>query len=121
MLRLCSTSLSRQQILKENGIAFTQCDNGFDEETLELSNPRSFVYTAAICKHKKALETYGLELPLLVVDSVIECANTLQRKPKNQKEAEKFLQMQNGNSIHILSCCILHSSKFYLINLSKTS
>ncbi|MCI7765355.1 MULTISPECIES: septum formation inhibitor Maf [Helicobacter] len=121
MLRLCSTSLSRQQILKENEITFIQCDNGFDEETLELSSPRSFVYTAAVCKYKKALETYGLELPLLVVDSVIECANTLQRKPKNQKEAKEFLQMQSGSSIHILSCCILHSNKFYFINLGKTT
>ncbi len=121
MLRLCSTSLSRGQILKNHKITFIQCDNGLDEEKLQSSNPQSCVYHAARRKHKKALQTYGLELPLLVVDSVIECANTLQRKPKNQKEAQTFLQAQSGNSIHILSCCILHSQRFYFVHLGKTS
>lgn len=121
MLRLCSTSLSRAQILKDNKIAFIQCDNGFDEEKLESSSPKSFVYNAALGKHKKAFQTYGLELPLLVVDSVIECAGSLQRKPKNQQEAQAFLQAQSENSIHILSCCILHSQRFYFVHLGKTS
>lgn len=67
MLRLCSASKSRKQILEAHRIPFVQCDNGFDEEQLPLDKPKSFVYQAALGKHKSALDLYGLESPLLKI------------------------------------------------------
>lgn len=120
MLRLCSSSLSRQQILKEHKIPFIQCDNNFDEETLTHTNPKNFVYNATLKKYKNALHSYGLEMPLLVADTVIDCMGNLQRKAKNKDEARLFLHAQSGNSIEILTCMILHSRDFYFLNLSQT-
>ncbi|MCH5323181.1 MAG: septum formation inhibitor Maf [Helicobacter sp.] len=120
MLRLCSTSKVRSKLLSEQNIPFIQSDNGFDEEQISSKNPISFVYQATLGKHQKALETYGLEIPLLIVDTAIECQGCLQRKAKNIKEARIMLQKQSGNTIKILTCMILHSHKSYLLDLSQT-
>ncbi|WP_297811438.1 septum formation inhibitor Maf [uncultured Helicobacter sp.] len=120
MLRLCSTSIVRKQILKAHKIPFIQCDNGFDEEQLPLDKPKNFVYQAALGKHKSALMLYGLESPLLIVDSVIDCGGILQRKAKNEAEAREFLEAQNGKTFKILTCAILHCSKFFYVDLSQT-
>lgn len=120
VIRLCSSSLSRKLILSAYQIPFIQCDNNFNEESLSLTTPKSFVYQAALGKHKAALQTYGLEIPLLVVDSVVECKNKLQRKAKTQEEARSFLSAQSNASINILTCMILHSQDFYFLNLSQT-
>lgn len=121
MLRLCSTSIVRKQILEEYGIPFIQCDNGFDEEQLPLDKPESFVYQATLGKHKSALSLYGLDLPLLIVDSVIDCQGILQRKAKNKAEACKFLESQSGKTLKILTCSILHCRRFFYMDLSQTS
>ena len=120
MLRLCSASKSRKQILEAHRIPFVQCDNGFDEEQLPLDKPKSFVYQAALGKHKSALDLYGLESPLLIVDSVIDCGGVLQRKAKNKAEASVFLESQNGKSLTILTCAILHCEQFFYMDLSQT-
>lgn len=120
MLRLCSTSQSRKQILEQHKIPFIQCDNGFDEEQLPLCEPRNFVYQATLGKHKSALKQYGLELPLLVVDSVIDCEEVLQRKAKNEEQARAFLESQSGKTLKIFTCAILHCEKFFYMDLSQT-
>lgn len=120
MLRLCSASQSRKQILEQYRIPFIQCDNGFDEEQLFLNKPQKFAYQAALSKHKSALELYGLELPLLVVDSVIDCEGVLQCKAKNEAQARVFLESQNGKSFKILTCAILHCKQFFYVDLSQT-
>ncbi len=120
MLRLCSASKSRKQILEYHKIPFIQCDNGFDEEQLSVDKPSDFVYQATLGKHKSALKLYGLEFPLLVVDSVIDCEGVLQRKAKNEVEAREFLESQSGKILKILTCAILHCRQFFYINLSQT-
>ena len=73
MLRLCSTSCVRQRILSSFGIPFIVSENGFDEEQLCSESPKAFAYAAALGKHQSALKQYGLELPLLIADSVVSC------------------------------------------------
>lgn len=120
MLRLCSTSKSRKQILEEHRIPFIQCDNGFDEEQLSLDKPKSFVHQAALGKHKSAFKQYGLELPLLITDSVIDCGGMLQRKAESEAEARAFLESQSGKTFKILTCAILHCEQFFYLDLSQT-
>lgn len=122
MLRLCSTSKVRQEILRNFGIPFVVSDNGFDEEILEskIKSPRDFAYMAALGKYQSALERYGLEIPLLIVDSVVSCDGVLQRKAKSEAEALEFLKAQSGGVLSVLSCAILHSEVFYCIDLSAT-
>lgn len=120
MLRLCSSSLSRKRILEVHNIPFIQCDNNFNEESILIKEPKKFAYHAVLGKHRNALRLYGLDLPLLVVDTVIDYQNTLQRKAKDVKEAELFLQNQSGDSINILTCMIVHTKDFYLLDMSQT-
>lgn len=56
MLRLCSTSCVRQNILSSFGIPFVVSENGFDEEQLCLESHKSFAYAAALGKHQSALK-----------------------------------------------------------------
>lgn len=120
MLRLCSASRVRQEILKSFGVPFVVGESDFDEEQLKIKSPRMFAYEAALGKHKKALEKYGLELPLLIADSVVSCKGNLQRKARNVKEARDFLCLQSGGALSVISCVILHSQAFYYLDLSAT-
>ena len=121
MLRLCSTSCVRQKILSDFGIPFVVSENGFDEEQLSIESPRDFAYMAALGKHKSALEQYGLELPLLIADSVVSCNGILQRKAKNLAQARAFLEAHSGGIVSVISCAVLHSNKFFCVNISQTS
>lgn len=124
MLRLCSTSKVRQEILKQARIPFITSDSGFDEEKLEMAlkieSPKNFAYAAAIGKHQSALERYGLDMPLLIADSVVSCDGVLQRKARNSAEAFAFLNAQSGGVLSVISCAILHSKAFYCVDLSVT-
>ncbi|MBX7490160.1 septum formation inhibitor Maf [Helicobacter turcicus] len=124
MLRLCSTSKVRQEILRSFGIPFVVSDNGFDEEilemTLKIESPKVFAYVAALGKYKSALECYGLEIPLLIADSVVSCNGILQRKAKNEAQAFAFLEAQSGKILSVISCAILHCEAFYYMDLSAT-
>lgn len=124
MLRLCSTSKVRQEILKIFGIPFVVSDSGFDEEileaTLKAESPKVFAYTAALGKYTSALRQYGLEIPLLIVDSVVSCNGILQRKAKSEAQALAFLEAQSGGILSVISCAILHCKAFYYMDLSAT-
>lgn len=120
MLRLCSTSKVRQEILRNFRIPFVVNDNGFDEESLKIESPSSFAYMAALSKYTSVLERYGLEIPLLVVDSVVSCKGILQRKAKSEEEALMFLKAQSGGTLSVISCAILHCEAFYYTDLSAT-
>lgn len=122
MLRLCSTSKVRQEILRNFGIPFIAGDNGFDEEALVIGieSPKAFAYAAAAGKHQSALRRYGLEIPLLIADSVVCCNGILQRKAKDQEEALVFLKAQSGGSLSVISCTILHAKSFCCMDLSAT-
>lgn len=120
MLRLCSTSKVRQEILKKLGVPFIVGESDFNEEQLKIKSPRMFAYQATLGKHKKALEKYGLELPLLIADSVVSCNGALQRKARSVKEARDFLCLQSGGTLSVISCAILHSQAFYCLDISVT-
>lgn len=120
MLRLCSTSCVRQRILSSFGIPFIVSENGFDEEQLCSKSPKAFAYAAALGKHQSALKQYGLELPLLIADSVVSCNGILQRKAKDQAQARAFLRAQSGGVASVISCAVLHLEKFFYVNVSQT-
>ncbi len=120
MIRLCSNSLVRQGILREYGIPFVLGENFFNEESITESNPARFVYQATMGKHRSALECYGLELPILVADSVVCTQGVLQRKAKNAQEAHLFLQKQSGKALCVLSCAIFHAEEIYVLSLNQT-
>lgn len=120
MIILASASPTRAKMLREAGIAFTQRPADFDEEALDHSCPREFVYRATEGKAASALKLYGDSLPLLCADTVVTADDRILRKPKNIDDARRILGRQSGNSVGILTCTILHKKNLRLIDLSET-
>ena len=117
---LASNSPIRAQLLSSHGVPFVQKVANFDEESLNISNPRSFVYRATLGKMKSYLAMYDLELPVLCADTVVTCNGKLLRKAKDKNDARRILQEQSGNVVSILTCMILKSKKREFIDVSST-
>ena len=82
MIRLASGSETRAKILQEAKVEFIQTPVDFDEEKLlkKYKSPRSFVYHTAKGKLQAALEKFGLDLPILVADTVVSVKDKILRK-----------------------------------------
>jgi len=121
MIRLCSASESRAKLLRRFGIDFIQSPVTFDEEVLDFSDARKFVYHASKGKLEAAIVEYGLEVPLLAADTVIAASDgQILRKARSREEAERILRMQSGSEIAIVSCVHLKSKRRYFLDLSAT-
>jgi septum formation protein len=108
-------------MLERAGIEFIQSPADFDEEALVHGCPRAFVYHATEGKTASALKLYGDEVPILCADTVVTADEQILRKPKNRDEARQILLRQSGNSVAILTCTVLHSRAFHLVDLSATT
>lgn len=120
MIRLCSASKSRADILQKFGIEYLQSPVDFDEESIEESRPKSFVYSVVKGKLQSALNYYSLELPILVADTVIEADRAILRKAKNRDDAREILLKQSGNSIEIITALIYKTQTIKFIDISST-
>ena len=93
----------------------------FDEESLQIDDARNFVYHASKGKLEAAQAAFGLEMPLLVADTVVAGpSGEILRKAKDQKDAEHILRLLSGNEIAIVSCAHLKSPRRYFLDLSAT-
>ncbi len=121
MIRLCSGSETRAKLLKIYGIEFVRSPVEYDEEGLTCGSAREFVYHASKGKLAAAEAAYGLELPLLVADTVIVGpGGELLRKAKDRADAERILRRQSGREIAIVTCTHLKSEARYFLDLSAT-
>lgn len=120
MIRLCSTSPTRAKILKDFGVEFIQSGCEFDEDSLQITVPKSFVYEAAKGKFECCKRFYGIELPLLVADTVVIHQGKILRKAQNIDEARKMLELQSGSKVSIMSALIFESKDFLISDISTT-
>ena len=121
MVRLCSTSETRAKLLKSFSIDFIQSSIDFDEDAVKESKPKSFVYKVVKGKAKNAEDKYGLDIPILVADTVVVGAKgEILRKAKDINDAKKILLAQSGSKISIISAAILKSNKLEFIDISDT-
>ncbi|MFK5882421.1 MAG: septum formation inhibitor Maf [Sulfurospirillum sp.] len=119
-LILASKSKTRALILKSHGVEFSQIGIDFDEDSLEYSKPRDFVYYATKGKMETYLSKYDLEIPVLCADTVVCADDIILRKAKDVEDARKILLRQSGNSVSILTCMIYKSYKMEFIDLNAT-
>ena len=122
MILLASSSETRAKILKEHGIEFIQKGCDFDEDALVLryKKPEHFVYYAAKGKLETCIEKFGLDMPVLVADTVVESKGEILRKAKDEEEARRILLAQSGERVSILTCTIYKSDKIEFLDLSET-
>jgi septum formation protein len=120
MIYLCSASESRALLLKKFGVEFIQKTLHFDEEQIETQSAREFVYLASKGKMQAAVDTFGLEKPLLCADSVIAAEDgTILRKAKDREDARRILEMQSGSKISIVSCVHFRRKELLFICVIK--
>ena len=121
MIHLASNSITRAELLKEFGINFIQKAPEYDEEQITTKIAKDFVYLASKGKLQKAIEEFGLDIPLLSADSVISTKDgKILRKPKNIDEAKEILNIQSGSQIAIITAIHYKSQNFYLCDISAT-
>ena len=120
MILLCSSSPTRAKILKKFNIEFKQVKIDFNEDSINFTAPRAFVYNVVKGKLADAVNRYGLENKLLVADSVVVVNGKIVRKAKSKQEAKELLLMQSGNEASIMSCAALKGADFTFWDLSET-
>lgn len=120
MIRLGSNSPTRAKMLNDANIEFIQSGSNFDEEQITTTVPKDFVYTATMGKYLDCLETYGIDIPLLVADTVVTADNQILRKATDLEDAKRILDIQSDNKVSIITCMIFKSKDDELIDISQT-
>ncbi|MEA3290475.1 MAG: septum formation inhibitor Maf [Campylobacterota bacterium] len=120
MIRLGSNSITRAEILKAHDIEFIQSGSDFDEEQITTKDPKEFVYEATMGKYKDCLKLYGLDIPLLVADTVVTAQGELLRKPKDEDDARRILNLQSGSRTSIITCMVFATKDEEFVDISAT-
>ena len=121
MIYLCSTSTSRSKLLDKFGIEYIQMSPDYDEDQIETTVAREFVYQASKGKMEASIREFGIETALLCADSVISTADgTILRKAKDVDEARELLMRQSGSKISIISSLHYKSKNLLLSDTSAT-
>jgi septum formation protein len=120
MLRLASNSISRAKILNDFGVEFIQHGCDFDEDSILASSPKEFVYKAILGKYQVCKDKFGLEIPLLVADTVVTSHGEILRKAKDRDAAKKILELQSGSITSIVTCMIYESKSLYFLDIAST-
>ncbi len=121
MLRLCSSSITRAELLRAASIPFLQESVDFDEDSIIAPTPKNFVYQATLGKYKVNLERFGCDdYPLLVADTVVTAQGKILRKAKDEADARAILETQSGSEVAIITCMIYKTLRLELIDISAT-
>ncbi|WP_139451585.1 septum formation inhibitor Maf [Campylobacter armoricus] len=119
MLYLASSSPSRATLLKEANIAFKQIIINYDENLVKKEKPSSYVQKIVLEKEKQFFAQYPNFKNVLLADSIVCVENEILTKAKDDEEAFRMLNMQNGKNISVLSAMILILENKKIYNLSK--
>lgn len=120
MIRLGSNSVTRAKILESNNIEFIQSGSDFDEDKIKTKDPKEFVYEATMGKYKDCIAKYGVDIPLLVADTVVTAQGELLRKPKDKEDARRILELQSGHITSIITCMVFRKGDDEFIDISNT-
>ncbi len=121
MIRLCSSSITRAKLLDSFNLEYIQSPIDFNEESINQTNAKSFVYNVVLGKFNSALNSYNLDIPILVADTVISTnRGEMLRKAKNIDEARDILLKQSGAKISIITATILKSLELEFVDISAT-
>lgn len=121
MLRLCSSSITRAELLNAAGIPYLQESLDFDEDSIIAPTPKNFVYQATLGKYRVNFEKFGCaDYPLLVADTVVTAQGKILRKAKDEADARMILETQSGSEVAIITCMIYKTPRLELLDISST-
>ncbi len=101
-LILASKSPRRSELLKQAGLAFSVIPSDFDESTVALSNPDSYVITLA---ESKALDISEKHPAAWVIgaDTIVLIDSIILGKPDSIDEAREMLRRLSGKTHQVLT------------------
>jgi septum formation protein len=114
-LILASKSPRRNELLEQAGLTFSVIPSDFDESTVALSNPESYVITLA---ESKALDI-SLKYPdawVIGADTIVLIDRLILGKPASRKEAYDMLQRLSGKTHQVLTgycICCKNKNRFF--------
>ena len=115
---LASQSPRRVLLLQQIGLKFRQISSNVEEVENEMS-PEDFVVHYSLKKAEKVFKMNPNSF-VIGVDTIVLIDNKIIGKPKNSKDAKKFLQILSGNFHTVLSgLSILYKEKI-ISNIEKT-
>ncbi len=107
-LILASKSPRRRYLLEQAGLEFSIIPSTFDENSIPLSSPESYVRHLAEAKAKDISQRYP-ESWVIGADTVVFIDNTLLGKPDSHAAARKMLRSLSGKTHQVLTgyciCC----------------
>ena len=114
-LILASKSPRRSELLKQAGLTFSVIPSDFDESTLALSNPDSYVITLA---ESKALDISQKHPAAWIIgaDTIVLIENKILGKPGSKKEAFDMLRRLSDKTHQVLTgycICCKKKNKFF--------
>jgi septum formation protein len=122
MIHLCSSSQTRALLLDNFGISYIQKSPNYDEEQISTACAKEFVSIASRGKLMASIEEFGLELPLLCADTVVASSDgEILRKPKDEADARRILDIQSGSSVWIISSLHYQKKEYLFSDLSTTT
>ena len=114
-LILASKSPRRKELLACAGISFSIVHSTFDESSIPLSSPETYVKRIAEGKAKEVSLLHP-DNWVLGADTIVLIDNKILEKPKSEAEAFKMLKLLSGNVHEVLTgyfiCCKMKSHSF---------
>mgnify|MGYP000485008609 CR=1 FL=1 len=107
-LILASKSPRRRCLLEQVGLQFAVIHSNFDENSIPLSSPESYVRQLAEAKAKDISKRHT-DSWIIGADTMVVINDTLLGKPGSRSEARKMLQRLSGKTHQVLTgyciCC----------------
>ena len=101
-LILASKSPRRSELLKQAGLAFSVIPSDFDESTVALSNPDSYVITLAESKALDISEKHPSDW-VIGADTIVLVDGIILGKPDSIDEAREMLRRLSGKTHQVLT------------------
>jgi len=112
---LASKSPRRKYLLEQAGLDFSVIPSSFDESTVELSSPETYVRDLAQAKAAQVAAEYPASW-VIGADTIVSIDGTILGKPASETQAYEMLQRLSGRIHQVFTgyciCCQTRSKLF---------
>ncbi|MBW2411790.1 MAG: septum formation inhibitor Maf [Deltaproteobacteria bacterium] len=112
---LASKSPRRRYLLEQAGLKFSVIPSSFDESSVTMMEPESYVRKLAECKANVVAETYP-DHWVIGADTIVLIGNDILGKPRSDDEARKMLRRLSAKTHRVLTgycVCCKNRDRFY--------
>jgi nucleoside triphosphate pyrophosphatase len=121
VLILASSSPRRSYLLRQAGLKFTVIPSDFDENSVSLSSPETYVKVLAEAKATDVSKTYP-ESWVIGADTIVVINGTILGKPDSKEQARTMLKRLSGKTHQVYTgyCICCHAKERSFSNTVKT-